>query len=311
MRTLVVGLVVGLMALPLSGTQTAAGSSVPTATASPTPVPPADDIAFTRWDGHDTELWTIDPATRDERRLTNNGEDELEPSWSPDHSRIAFARFVSGGTKAILVIDADGGNKVRLTPPRFFSSSPTWSPDGQWIAFAANVGGTGEVNLWRMRADGSERTQLTDSPDVQEFDPSWQPTGTLLAYQRGNRYNHAIFTLLANDGSQRMRVTANSAAAESPTWEPAGDAVIYSGWPNGAKSRDLYMADVFAFGAQEPTRLFATAAQDIRPSSHGATAWLTWQCAPPGSGFEICIMRRSGTRTILTTNPTDDEDPAW
>lgn len=310
MRTLAACLIVGLAALALAGGRTGDALLAPVAAPSPSPsTPPGDDIVFTRWDGHDTELWTIDPITYEERRLTDNREDDLEPSWSPDRSRIAFARFVSGGTKAILTVDADGGNKVRLTPPRFFSSNPTWSPDGSWIAFAANVGGTGQVDLWRIRADGSERTQLTDTRDVEEYEPAWQPTGTLIAYQRVRGYHHAIFTLLADDGTQRTRVTANAESAASPTWEPAGDYVIYDAIPPGAKSRDLYMADVFAFG-DEPSRLFASAAWDIRPSNHPSTAWLAWQCAP-GGGYEVCIMRRDGDRTVLTSNPTDDEDPDW
>ena len=55
------------------------------------------------------------------QRLTNNGFEERGPAWSPNGSRIAFAcrtgRLDARGvpTFEICVMDADGGNLVKLT----------------------------------------------------------------------------------------------------------------------------------------------------------------------------------------------------
>ena len=49
---------------------------------------------------------------------------------------------------------------------------PSWSPDGNWIAFLSDR--DGNVELYKMRADGSEVTRLTDNPAWDGM-PSWGP----------------------------------------------------------------------------------------------------------------------------------------
>ncbi len=41
-----------------------------------------------------------------------------------------------------------------------------YAPDGQWIVFGRQI--DGNADLWRMRSDGSEQTQLTFTEDWQE-----------------------------------------------------------------------------------------------------------------------------------------------
>ena len=42
-----------------------------------------------------------------------------------------------GDRSSIAVIDADGGDLVRITPRSLIANHPAWSPDGKRIAFAA------------------------------------------------------------------------------------------------------------------------------------------------------------------------------
>ncbi|MBO0719957.1 MAG: PD40 domain-containing protein, partial [Blastocatellia bacterium] len=53
----------------------------------------------------------------------------MNPSWSPDGSKILYEGF-----QGIWVVNADGSDAKRFieTVP---NSHPTWSPDGQQIAF--------------------------------------------------------------------------------------------------------------------------------------------------------------------------------
>jgi hypothetical protein len=52
-----------------------------------------------------------------------------------------------------------------------------FSPDGKWIAYVAYPEGT----LWRSRADGSERLQLT-YPPVSPLLPHWSPNSTQIVF---------------------------------------------------------------------------------------------------------------------------------
>src|ERR687894_1175209 len=86
------------------------------------------------------------------------------------------------------VMDAEGTNQTNLTnTPDTNEGQPAWSPDGTKIAFT----GPGEVNedgsggrgdIYVMDADGTNRTNLTDTPDFGDNQPSWAPSGAQLTF---------------------------------------------------------------------------------------------------------------------------------
>src|SRR6202022_2246030 len=53
----------------------------------------------------------------------------------------------------------------------------TFSRDGQWMAYTSFP----EGNLWRSRADGTQKLQLTSSP-VFAMLPTWSPDGSQIAF---------------------------------------------------------------------------------------------------------------------------------
>jgi Tol biopolymer transport system component len=158
-------------------------------------------------------IWIIpasdpDGVTQDEaRRLTTLpagfGED-IEPQFSPDGSSIVFTRFKSERKSAIHRVGIDGTGLERLTPWRLNASDPDWSPDGKRIAFDSGDAGRrgSKGNIYVMRADGSERTRLTDHPQLNEGccpprpglanNPVWSPRGTQIMFTdflpRGNEF---------------------------------------------------------------------------------------------------------------------------
>lgn len=95
---------------------------------------------------------------------------DYAPSWSPDGTRIAYAR--SRGGTGIAVTRPDGGGRLNLIPAEGSDATrPSWSPDGRLIAFSNN--GDGEV--WVMRADGTDRHAITSGLPSGVSSPDWQP----------------------------------------------------------------------------------------------------------------------------------------
>lgn len=67
-------------------------------------------------------------------------------------------------------------------------AAPAYSPDGLWIAFARKSlrpeEWTPGRQLWLMRSDGTQSRQLTDDPNYNHAEITWNASGSRLAYVR-------------------------------------------------------------------------------------------------------------------------------
>jgi Tol biopolymer transport system component len=135
------------------------------------------------------DLYTVRPDGTDLVRLTHGGGYEMFATWSPDGTRILFARGERYEEYAqdVEVMDADGSNEHQLTTWAGFDSFPVWSPDGAWIAFASDRDATAEqqhanrdgqfvhMSMYVMRPDGSDVRRVLEAGDREALLPgSWR-----------------------------------------------------------------------------------------------------------------------------------------
>ncbi|WP_370245558.1 TolB family protein [Fibrobacter sp. UWR4] len=91
----------------------------------------------------------------------------LAPSYlhgiTPDGKHLAYCAE-RNGEYDIYTIPTAGGNEKQLTTARGLNDGPEYDCKGEYIWF--NSVRTGRMQAWRMKADGSEQTQMT-------FDKHW------------------------------------------------------------------------------------------------------------------------------------------
>ena len=106
-------------------------------------------------------------------------EPAANPAWSPDGTRFAFS-CDQAYHPAIYVANSDGSGLVRVTDDDYSDPSdtvPAWSPDGTQIAWS--LGG----DLWKMDADGTDKTLLVDNPQFARItDVTWSPNRNEIAF---------------------------------------------------------------------------------------------------------------------------------
>ena len=114
------------------------------------------EVACFSWRGKaDSDIYVLSLANGSVVRAFNShpGSDTT-PSYSPDGSRLVFAR-TGGGNPGIYSMRADGNNLVKVANQGW---SPVWSPDGRQIAFLVQAGA--QADLWVMDAGGGNARRV-------------------------------------------------------------------------------------------------------------------------------------------------------
>ena len=237
---------------PVASAAGVASSPTPGSAGSPSPAasifPIADGEPWIAFETNDSRVALIRPDGTG-RHLVLDAPDNMQqtPDWSPDGSRLAFARDY-GFAGQLWAVDADGSNGVALTtfndrcaPLCSFARSPRWSRDGTTIAYIEDVADSGRtvsnaVMLLDV-ASGTTRKVYETTSDVLRF-PAWSPDGTKIALE----VDH--YKELGADGARPASTTVAivdlkaarpvpvpipglPALAGHPDWNADGSGIVY------------------------------------------------------------------------------------
>lgn len=160
--------------------------------------------------------------------ITSGATSDKEPRLSPDGKTLLYSADMTGSKITQLWTTPIGaGLPTQLKEGEFGK----WSTDGSKILFSALDRNTGKMQIWRMNADGSNLTQLSNSTEYNDIHPSWSPDGRkiIFASDRGvvdKRHNYDIW-LMEADGSLPKQLTTNGSVDDFPILADDGKTVYF------------------------------------------------------------------------------------
>jgi len=84
-----------------------------------------------------------------------------------------------------------------------------------------------------MSDRGGTPQNLTNTPDVDEFDPAWNKDGTKLSFvsdagvDEERRSNYDIWAMDVARPDRPIQITTNGSWDDHPAWDPAGTAIYF------------------------------------------------------------------------------------
>ncbi len=180
-------------------------------------------------------------------QLTNDPASQIQPRFSPDGKKVAFASDRAGQWD-IYILDLETHTTVQVTRDEAHELAPSWSPDGKWLAYSRLSAG-GPWELWLINLE--DESERCIGPGLLA---RWSPDGTHLVFQRPRERDGMLFgvwtvKVVAGEPSWPTEIAAEpDAALICPTWSADGKQIAFCRVPVEGLSGGL------AEGTARPSR---------------------------------------------------------
>lgn len=242
--------------------------------------------------------------------------------WSPDGRRIAWvsdnAWFIYGLTNlgnlapsSIWLVDAQGGEPIRVTDVDHLNTSPVWTPDGRALLFVSSLGGGRDIYEQRLARSGKPRgkpVRLTTGLNAHTI--SLSADGSRLAYSvlttRSNLWWAPISATGTTPFSAARPVTDENQTVEGMGVSPDGNWLVYDS--NRSGTQHIFKIRI---SGGEPIQLTRDSVDDFLPawSPDGRQiAYHSWRAG----NRDIYVVAADGREPRAVTGyPGHEMYPAW
>ena len=146
------------------------------------------------------------------RRITPEGPSYLH-GISPDGKTAAYCAFRGPKMEQdVWTMSLNGGKETRLTDAPGLDDGPEYSPDGKHIWF--NSVRTGRMQVWQMKSNGKQQTQMTFDEDMNSWFPHVSPDGEKVVYIAYHDYEVAPDSHIADLNVQLRMIPAEGGTPE-------------------------------------------------------------------------------------------------
>lgn len=254
----------------------------------------------------DSEIYVMDCNGKNQLRLTLNNLQDYSPAFSPDGTRIAWARNDPNDPnsvyRGIWTAYSDGTIQFQLSFED--DANPSWSIDGSEIAFDRF---RSSYDIWVKPSMGGLETQLTNTPQ-RERNPSHSPDGTRLAFER----NGDIWDMLTTGVGERQLTNA-SAIEEAPDYSPDGLQIAYHKWDTIGNT-NIWVMDNDGLGSNQTALTFYSG---FPPTFNSSPSWgpdglLIYFWSNRDGVARIYLMKENNGDSVKVSKSIGGEfDPDW
>ncbi len=190
------------------------------------------------------DIYVIPIDGGEAKALTSGIAWDMQPTYSPDGTKIAFTSDRAGGDN-IWVMNRDGSDPKAVTKETYrLLNEPSWEPSGQWIVarkhFVSHRSlGAGE--MWLYHVSGTDGLPMTTKPTEEKDvgEPVFSPDGRYLyfsldatpggTFQYSKDSNAGIYAIqrLDRQTGETITLVAGPGGACRPTPSPDGKSLAY------------------------------------------------------------------------------------
>jgi hypothetical protein len=161
-------------------------------------------------------------------QLTSGDTTDLWPTVDSDPKpRLYYEALVDSRPDPRLYM-TQLGTTLRTDLTQTGGTQPRISPKADSVLFTLLNEKTGKREIYKMSDRGGGAINLTNTPDVDCFDPVWNQDGNKIAFvsDRGadadGRHNYDLYILDLLHPDKPIRVTTNGSWDDCPAWDPTG-----------------------------------------------------------------------------------------
>jgi Tol biopolymer transport system component len=171
------------------------------------------------------DVWIYEVGRPGAQRLSSDGADQSDPSWSPDDRKLAY--FDAGhGAGSVDIVDLSRQSEPAILDGDGATLSPDdWHPDGKRILIEITRRGTADQkDLGLLDVESGQVTPWLDT-GFEESTGVFSPDGRWVAYQSNDSGRLEVYLQPFPGPGARAQISAAGGAA--PRWRGDGREIFY------------------------------------------------------------------------------------